>query len=112
MIVAKMVGRVTVTNMAFELFNDALYYREQADQTDNQFLRWRYLRSAVMCFCASTEAWVNALMVENLKNLQQKTPKEQIIYNFLTIPNNEMPKKFVSIKERLKRYLPGTFQMP
>lgn len=105
--------RMVITNMSDELFNDALYYMEKALVPNEQFLKWRYLRSAVMCFCASAEAWMNALMVHNLRSLPVRNEDEQKLLNFLTDPDykGKMPKGFTVLEQRLKKYLPGTFKL-
>ena len=41
----EILSSMTITNMADELFNDALYYMEKAYESNEQFLKWRYLRS-------------------------------------------------------------------
>lgn len=95
-----------VTNMSDEMFNDALFYKEKADNTDDFFLIRRYRRNAIILFCASAEAWMNSIIKDNLEKKSSLTVNDQEILDFIIDYNSEMPKGFSNIKNKLYNFIP------
>jgi hypothetical protein len=56
-----------------EMFNDALFFLEEAKKLDssseNDWLRWRYLRATIFYSYACLEAYVNCLISDTLRNI-------------------------------------------
>lgn len=106
-------GSVTITNMSSEMFNDALFYKEQAQKTENIFTKWRYYRSALINYCISVEAWVNKLLTVELEKRQSAEPlvdKYQKLYSSL-IEDLEFPPQGIKLSnyKKLKEYLPELY---
>jgi len=80
-----------ITNMPEEMFNDALFYQEQANSAQGIFEKWRFLRSSIVNFCASAEAWVQNFIVAKLRAKQSPNQREQDWLDFLTIPGSSYP---------------------
>jgi len=80
-------GRLIVSNMGNEMFNDGLFYTEQAEIQDNQFNRWRYCRAAIISFCAAAEAEISKLIVKSLKKQSKLYSDDRKVLRFLTEPN-------------------------
>ena len=98
---------VTITNMSSELFDDALYYKELSEKTDDFFLKRRYQRTSLICFCASAEAWMNQVIKEQLKNKTNLTLQDQKLLDFINNADKDMPKGYSSIRKRLYNFLPS-----
>ncbi|KYH30067.1 hypothetical protein [Clostridium colicanis] len=99
---------VTITNMSSELFDDALYYKELSEKTDDFFLKRRYQRTSLICFCASAEAWMNQVIKEQLKNKKTLTQREQELFDFINNADKDIPKGYSNIRKRLYNFLPNT----
>jgi len=83
-----------ITNMPEEMFNDALFYLENARTTSEQFAKWRYYRSSIVNFCASAEAWVQDIIVKSFRSKPTTgNSKIQKWLDFLTIPGSPLPGK-------------------
>ncbi|UZW16009.1 hypothetical protein OSC52_09390 [Clostridium pasteurianum] len=96
-----------ISNMSDELFNDALYYREMADSTEDFYLQWRYRRSAIISFCASAEAWMNSIIKNNLeKKAILENSNEQKLLSFIKDYNSKMPKGFNNVRNKLYNFIP------
>lgn len=96
-----------ISNMADELFNDALFYREMSANTDDFFLQWRYRRSAIISFCASAEAWMNSVIKDNLeKNTIGLNSNEQELLDFIKNYNSKMPNGFNNVRNKLYNFIP------
>ncbi len=56
-------GNATIVYFPAEMFNDAMYFLEEAKKlstsSDNDFLRWRYLRASIIYSFISLEAFAN-----------------------------------------------------
>lgn len=54
------------------MFNDALFFLEEAKkldkQTRNDFLRWRYLRASIIYSLTSLEAYANTFIIDHIPN--------------------------------------------
>jgi hypothetical protein len=54
------------------MFNDAMYFLEQAkklsDAPENNWLRWRYLRGSILYSFTSIESYVNSFIIGNIIN--------------------------------------------
>jgi hypothetical protein len=52
-----------IVNFSYEMFNDALYFYEQAQQVDpspqDDLIRWRFLRATILFSFASLESVIN-----------------------------------------------------
>ena len=59
-------SNATLVNFPQEMFNDAMHFLEEAKKlstsSDNDFLRWRYLRASIIYSLTSLEAFVNTLI--------------------------------------------------
>ena len=99
---------VTITNMSSELFDDALYYKELSEKTDDFFLKRRYQRTSLICFCASAEAWMNQVIKEQLKNKTNLTLQDQKLLDFINNADKDIPKGYSNIRKRLYNFLPNT----
>ncbi|KKX56357.1 hypothetical protein [Brevibacillus borstelensis] len=98
-----MFARVVVTNMGNEMFNDGLFYTEQAElHKDQQFNKWRYCRSAIICFCVAAEAELAKLIAHSLRKQPHLSPEYTEILLFLTDPNSDkpIPKKLKNIRKK------------
>ncbi|SCW86176.1 hypothetical protein SAMN04487970_10774 [Paenibacillus tianmuensis] len=99
-------GRITITNMGNEMFNDGLFYVEQAEKLENQeskFNHWRYCRAAIISFCAAAEAEIAKLIVGSLKKQSRLSPDDKRILKFLTDPNfktKNIPTDLASISRK------------
>ena len=61
-----------VVNFSAEMFNDSLYFLEEAkklgSQSENDWLRWRYLRASIIFSLTSFEAYVNTFIAGQIAN--------------------------------------------
>lgn len=77
---------IIVTNTSDEMFNDALYYRDMINKTDNIFLKRRYFRLALILFCPSAEAWMNTIIdhfeKESNNRGKYKKSNKRVIRNY------------------------------
>lgn len=100
-------GVIKVSNMSAELFNDALFYREMVESSNNFYIKWRYRRSAIISFCASAEAWMNNIIKDNLeKKVIAEKSYEQELLNFVKNYNSKMPKGFNNVRNKLYNFIP------
>lgn len=99
-------GSCIITNMSEEMFNDALFYKEKVDNTDDFFLIRRYRRNAIILFCASAEAWMNNTIKDNLEKKTSLTADEQEILDFIVDYNSKMPRGFSNVKNKLYNFIP------
>ncbi|NRS51969.1 hypothetical protein [Brevibacillus sp. HB2.2] len=81
-----------VVNMGDEMFNDGLFYTEQAVlHQDKLFNKWRYCRSAIISYCASAEAEMSKLIATSLKKSlcqdPNSNPEYEKILNYISDPN-------------------------
>lgn len=61
-------GSVTVVNMGYEMYNDALYFIEEARKSaGSKFSIWRNCRAALYFMCQSAESDMTKLIVHSLK---------------------------------------------
>lgn len=96
-----------ISNMSDELFNDALFYREMVESSDDFYLQWRYRRSAIISFCASAEAWMNSVIKDNLeRKIITEGSDEQELLNFVKDYNSKMPKGFNNVRNKLYNFIP------
>ena len=102
-----MIGLVTIINMPSELFDDALYYKELSEETDAFFIKRRYQRTALICFCASAEAFMNQVIKEQLKNETNLTLHQHKLLDFINNADKDMPRGYSSIRKRLYNFLPS-----
>lgn len=62
-----------LVNFPEEMFNDALFFLEEAKKLDkqetNDWLRWRYLRGSIMYSLITLEAYVNIFIVDYTRNI-------------------------------------------
>lgn len=101
-------GSITVTNMSSELFNDALFYKEESEKTVDILLKRRYQRTSLVCFCASAEAWINVIIKDQLSRKKTNlTSNEQSILDYINDPNKGAPNGFGSVRKRLYNSLPS-----
>jgi hypothetical protein len=60
-----------------EMFNDALFFLEEAKKLDlipeNDWLRWRYLRASILYSFACLEAYVNSFIADYLNGVLKLT---------------------------------------
>lgn len=75
---------ITVVNMANEMYNDGLYYQEQALLAEGSFDKWRFQRSAIISFATSFESYTNLYIVNKLNQKADILPNEEKILTFLT----------------------------
>lgn len=98
---------IRISNMSDELFNDALYYRELANESDDFYIQWRYRRSSIISFCASAEAWINCIIKDNLnKKKELLNDDEQKLLNFIEDYNSKMPYGFNNVRNKLYNFIP------
>lgn len=96
----------TISNMSHELFNDALYYKEQSECFTDFFIQSRYKRSAIISFCASAEAWMSSLIKCNLKDKTIRR-REQEVLDFINNYNADMPKGYNNVRNKLYNFIPS-----
>ena len=99
-------SNLLVTNMSCELFQDAKYFREEAQKENDFLLKKRYLRAAIMCFCSSAEAWISTILRINIRNKNLTDSRHLRILRFIEVPNSDMPERFTVLRVRLYHYLP------
>ena len=62
-----------VVYFSYEMFNDALYFLEQAKELDpaphNDWIRWRYLRATILYSFICLESVINGLIIGKAKDL-------------------------------------------
>ena len=95
----------TLLNMSEELYNDALFFVSQEKGTIDSAIRLRYRRMALICFCASSEAYINGELrrfISN-KNSTSRTSYEQKVLDFIEQPTATLPSNYLGIKPRLYR---------
>lgn len=97
---------LTISNMSHELFNDALYYKEQSESFTDFFIQWRYKRSAIISFCASAEAWMSSLIKCNLKD-KTISSREQEVLDFINDHNANMPIGYSNVRRKLYNFIPA-----
>lgn len=97
---------ITISNMSDELFNDALYFREQIEKTEEYFIVERFKRVSIICFCASTESWMNTIIKENLSGKVKLSDIDTEVLKFINDPNKNIPKYFNSVKNKLYNFVP------
>lgn len=91
----------TLLNMPEELYRDALFFINQERASSEMALQLRYRRMALICFCASTEAWINGQLRGYIKQKTALTDYEQKVLDFIETPTASLPKNFLGIRKRL-----------
>lgn len=96
-----------IVNMGQEMYNDALYFVEQARACYNkQFSLWRNCRMALYCMCQSAESDMSKLIVISLERigLMNLDAVQSDLYDHLTNPtrSNDGPHRL--IKNIYKKY--------
>ncbi|MDT3414596.1 hypothetical protein QO009_000440 [Brevibacillus aydinogluensis] len=97
-----------IVNFYEEMFNDALYYLQKAQETDGIFEKWRYYRSTIINCCISAESYLHNVIVQQLQKKNQKKlyRVEKQWLNFLSDYNyRNWPKKATNIKTRFNTAL-------
>ncbi|KOF56124.1 hypothetical protein AGR56_04170 [Clostridium sp. DMHC 10] len=98
---------IMISNMSCELFNDALYYREMADKNEDFYIKWRYRRSSIISFCASTESWMNCIIKDNLeKRMKPLNNNEKELLDFIKDYKSKMPNGFNNVRNKLYNFIP------
>jgi len=71
-----MYATARLVNFPAEMFNDALFFLEKAKNiepiSENDWLRWRYLRASILYSFSCIEAYVNLLIISRAKKLGLK----------------------------------------
>ncbi|OAT71891.1 hypothetical protein [Parageobacillus thermoglucosidasius] len=85
-----MPSSIIITNMPQEMYNDGLYYLNEAKKLncDQRFAKWRFFRSAIINFCISTETFLHQTIVHHLKQKNTLNKYEQDWLDFLENPNS------------------------
>lgn len=69
----EMYATARIVNFPAEMFNDALYFLEEAKKigpvSGNDWLRWRYLRASILFSFSCIEAYVNLLIISRAEKL-------------------------------------------
>lgn len=101
---------LAITNMSSEMFNDALFYKELADETENIFSKWRFYRSSLINYCISVEVWINKIVVKGLEKKDNLNEKEKKLFTILTEELEYLPSDInLSINAKLKTYIPKLY---
>jgi hypothetical protein len=62
-----------LVNYPAEMFNDALYFLEEAKKlgssSKNDWLRWRYLRATILYSFGCLKAYVNSLITDYIQHI-------------------------------------------
>lgn len=74
---------IEATNISWDMFNDGLYFKEQAELSKNDRERERCYRTSLMNFCASVEAWIYKIMLDSLVKKKELSKREKDILKFL-----------------------------
>lgn len=97
---------VRIVNMGEEMFNDALYFVEQARMsTANPYSLWRNCRAAILYFCMSAESDLSKLIVLSLKRHSELNAEQEDILDFLinsSRVSGAIPEKLKTIKKKYK----------
>lgn len=97
----------TVTNMASEMFSDALFFRKQSQDSCDEFVQWRYYRASIIYFCISAEAWINSLLRDALKTKDNLDPTQVKLRSALGQDSEIMPRGVkLTIHAKLYEHLP------
>lgn len=95
----------TLLNMSEELYNDALFFANKEAETQDSAVQLRYRRIVLICFCASSEAYINGQLrslISN-KNSTLRTRYEQEVLDFIEQSASTIPSDYLGIKKRLYR---------
>jgi len=84
-----------------EMYNDGLYFMEQAAKSKGTFEKWRYQRFAVISFASSFESFLNRRILSKLNEGVKKVANWKEIKYFLTF-GGPPPKGFSTIKDKIK----------
>lgn len=99
-------GTVRVFSFWQEMFNDALYFKEMAEnlsEDSSEFERWRYLRASIIFSFAALESYINAFidrsLIENEK-LIESIEEKQFLKNVIEFLKKQLQNR--PIAEKLK----------
>lgn len=99
---------MAVTSIMAEMHNDALYYLSEARNTSDDFQKWRYYRTAIICFCISVEAALTQLVVKKLQEAASNLhPDDQTLLERLIDPDKadeKPPEKFTTVWGKITKF--------
>lgn len=87
--------------MAYEMYNDGLYFCEQAMIEDTWGDKNRCYRFAIVSFASSFEAFINLFIKKKLEEEKNKIVNGEEIYNFLEGAANRKPKELANIYNKV-----------
>lgn len=96
---------IRVTNMEHEMYNDGLYFNEQATIETSYGDKQRCYRFAVISFASSFESFINRRLKSELEKDVNKVPNGQILLDFLNEGFNNIstiPQELKSIAKKLR----------
>lgn len=103
-------GELKVINMCGEDFVDAMFFLDMSKKNnDDEFRKRRYLRAALVFFCATAEAWARQKIINVLKAKESLTSKEKSTLHSLV--SNDEKSKFWNVPELFKEELPNVCGM-
>ncbi len=103
-IVLDIVTRLEVVNMCAEDFDDAMFFMSESKNTDDPFEKRRYIRAAIVFFCATAESWARDKIIRCLENKLDRTEDEENLYNKLAKSTDGIA--YLKIDDLIKKWLP------
>ena len=98
-------GTIAVFSFSPEMFNDALYFKEIAEnlpEDPSAFEQWRYLRASIIFSFTAIESYINTFIEKSLENkkLIVSNENEKFLKNILVFLKKHLKSR--SIEEKLK----------
>ncbi|GIP21046.1 hypothetical protein [Paenibacillus sp. J22TS3] len=96
---------LTVRSYMAEMFNDALFYLQEAERETDTFVKTRFYRSSIINFCASAEAAMAFLAEKHLKaqNRSRLGRVDREILAYLNRVDKQPPQEFKSIPSKISK---------
>jgi hypothetical protein len=106
----KILADPDLLNMSQELYEDATYFCSFLGSAGTDRDIRKYKRIIILCYCASTEAWINGQLRSFLTNKNPRGTDEQKLLDFLESPiEGRIPPNYLGIRSRLYKILGKLF---
>lgn len=100
----------TLLNMPQELYEDAAFFLNQEITATDTRVKLRYKRVALICYCSSTEAWINSQLRSCISHKASRSRYDQSILDFIEQSTiRRVPDDCRTIKKRLYRCVAKVF---
>lgn len=94
--------QATLLKVPQELYEDAVFFLNQATTATESRVELRYKRVALICFCSSTEAWINSQLRSYISHKAPRSDYDQTIIDFIEQSTmRRIPEDCRTIKKRL-----------